>query len=207
MISLFIDTSLENVSICIVKDDKLLSSVNKCIPNMHSVYVTKFVKDVLDEAGIDANDIDNIMVVNGPGSFTGLRIGVTIAKTYGYLIKKNITPVSSLKILAISSNQKKPIMSIIKANKSHYYAGIYDENLNTIYNEEFMDSEKINTLIKKYDPYIVGVNNDIINGNKVNKVELDLLKIVDYYLDKEKVNHHKIVPNYLKLPQALEDKK
>lgn len=207
MISLFIDTSLENVSICIVRDNKILSEITKSIPNMHSIYVTKFVKDALDEANIDANNIDNIMVVTGPGSFTGLRIGVTIAKTYGYLIKKNITPVSSLKILAISAHKKENVMSIIKANKSHYYAGIYNENMDIIYNEEFMDANKIDELIKKYNPYVVSTTNDIINGHKINKVNLDLLEIVKYYLDKEKVNHHKIVPNYLKLPQALENQK
>ena len=49
MISLFIDTSLENVSICIVKDSKILASIVKSIPNMHSVYATKFVRDVLQE--------------------------------------------------------------------------------------------------------------------------------------------------------------
>ena len=81
MISLFIDTSLSNVSISIVKDNKILSLIQKGIPNMHSVYTTKFVKEALDQAGCDANDIDNIMVVNGPGSFTGLRIGATIVNT------------------------------------------------------------------------------------------------------------------------------
>ena len=207
MISLFIDTSLENVSICIVKDGTILSSITKFIPNKHSIYVTKFIKDCLNESKIDANDIDNIMVVNGPGSFTGVRIGVTIAKTYGYLIKKNITPISSLKMLAISSDYKGEIMSIIPANKSHYYVGIYDEDYNIIYNEEFMDSKKINELLKKYHPYIVGINSDIILGNKVNKIELNYIKIINYYLNKEKINYHKLLPNYLKLPQALEGKK
>ena len=207
MISLFIDTSLENVSICIVKDSKILSSIVKSIPNMHSVYVTKFVKDCLDEASIDANEVDNIMVVNGPGSFTGLRIGVTIAKTYGYLIKKNIIPVSSLKALAISSNSNDNVMSIIPANKSHYYVGIYDNEYNVVSEEVFADVDKIKELVTKYNPYIVGVNSDIVGGNKVNRVELDLIKIIDYYLDKDSVNYFKLVPNYLKLPQALEDKK
>ena len=206
MISLFIDTSLVNVSISIIKDGKILSLIEKEIPNMHSAYATKFVKDALDEAKIDANDIDNLFVVNGPGSFTGVRIGVTIAKTYGYLIKKGITPVSSLKSLAISSNHDGVILSMIPANKSNYYVGVYDKELNEIIPEQFMNKDKILELCNKYNPYIVSVDTSIIGIYKINKQKLDVLKITNYYMDKEKENYYKLVPNYLKQPQALEAK-
>lgn len=206
MISLFIDTSLTNVSISVLKDSKTLSLISKEIPNMHSAYVTKFIKDCLDEAHIDANDIENIMVVSGPGSFTGVRIGVTIAKTYGYLIKKDIIPLSSLKSLAISANHKGPIMSIIPANKNSYYVGIYDDNYNEVIKEACMNKKDIHDLCKEYNPYIVGIDANVIGTYKVNRQELNIPKIVNYYLDKEKVNYYKLVPNYLKLPQALEGK-
>lgn len=206
MISLFIDTSMQNVSISIIKDNSILSIIQKDIPNLHSVYTTKFVKDALDEAKIDANEVDNIMVVNGPGSFTGVRIGVTVAKTYGYLIKKDLTLVSSLKSLAISSNNNDIVMSIIPANKTSYYIGIYDKENNTIYEECCMKKEEVLELCNKYNPYIVGLDTSIIGKYKINKVNLDIIKVVNYYLDKEKVNYHAALPNYLKLPQALEGK-
>ena len=206
MISLFIDTSLINVSISIIKDGKILSLIEKEIPNMHSVYATKFIKDCLDEAKIDANDVDNLFVVSGPGSFTGVRIGVTIAKTYGYLIKKDITPVSSLKSLAISSNYEGIILAMIPANKSNYYVGVYDKDYNEIVKEQFMDKEKILELCNEYNPYILSVDTSIIGTYKINKQKLDVLKIINYYMDKEKVNYYKLVPNYLKQPQALEAK-
>jgi len=207
MISLFIDTSLVSVSISVLKDDKILALIQRDIPNMHSVYATSFVKQALDEAGYDANDVDNIMVVNGPGSFTGVRIGVTIAKTYGYLIKKDITLVSSLKSLAISSNYDGNVMSIIPANKSNYYVGIYDRNYNLLEKEAFMHGNKVLELIDKYNPYIVGINASVIGKNKINKVNIDVVRVTNYYKDMEKVNYHAVVPNYLKLPQALEDRK
>ena len=206
MISLFIDTSFSNVSISIIKDNKILSLIEKDIPNMHSVYTTKFVKDALDKAGIDANEIDNIMVVNGPGSFTGVRIGVTIAKTYGYLINKDLTLISSLKSLAVSAKYEDKIMCLIPANKNSYYVGIYDKEYNTIFKECCMKKEEVLKLCDKYNPYIVGNDTSVIGKYKINKVNLDILKIVDYYLDKEKVNYHAALPNYLKLPQALEGK-
>lgn len=206
MISLFIDTSMQNVSISIIKDNSILSIIQKDIPNLHSVYTTKFVKDALDEAKIDANEVDNIMVVNGPGSFTGVRIGVTVAKTYGYLIKKDLTLVSSLKSLAISSNNNDIVMSIIPANKTSYYIGIYDKEYNTLYEECCMKKEEVLELCNKYNPYIVGLDTSIIGKYKINKVNLDIIKVVNYYIDKEKVNCHAALPNYLKLPQALEGK-
>ncbi len=207
MIRLFIDTSLANVSISVIKDKEELATISKSIPNMHSVYAVSFVKQVLDIAKIDANLIDEIYVVNGPGSFTGLRIGVTIAKTYGYLIKKDIIPVSTLKMLAISSNTDGVIMSIIPANKSHYYVGVYDNDYNILYDEKFVSKEEVLELANKYEPYMVSVNQDVIGNRKINKVELNIVKIIDYYQDKERVNYYKLVPNYLKLPQAVEDKK
>ena len=206
MISLFIDTSLVNVSISIIKDGKILSLISKEIPNMHSVYATKFIKDALDEAKIDANEIDNLFVVNGPGSFTGVRIGVTIAKTYGFLIKKDITPVSSLKSLAISSNHEGVILAMIPANKSNYYVAVYDNELNELVPEQFMNKEKIVELCNQYNPYLVGVDTSIIGTYKIKKQGIDIPKIISYYQNKEKVNYYKLVPNYLKQPQALEAK-
>ena len=207
MISLFIDTSLVNVSISVLRDDKILSLIQREIPNMHSAYTTKFIKESLDEAGVDANDIDNILVVNGPGSFTGVRIGVTIAKTYGYLLKKDIIPVSSLKCLAISSDYNDVILSMIPANKSGYYIGVYDKNYNAIEKEHYALKEDIIAICNKYNPYIVSPLINVIRKYKINKQKLDILKIVRYYQDKGKVNYHKLLPNYLKLPQALEANK
>jgi len=206
MISLFIDTSTSNVSISIIKDGILLSNVSGDIPNEHSKYATSYVKKVIDEAKIDANNIDKIFVVNGPGSFTGVRIGVTIAKTYGYLINRYITPVSSLKSLAISSNHDGIIMSVISANRNNYYVGIYDRDYNDLIDEKFINTEDLVKLMEEYNPYIVSNDFNVLDVYKFNKVNLDTVRIVNYYMDKEEVNYHKLVPNYLKLPQALENK-
>lgn len=207
MISLFIDTSLSSVSISVIKDDKILSLIKKDIPNMHSIYTTSYLKKALDDANINPLEVDNIYIVNGPGSFTGLRIGVTIAKTYGYLIDKDLTPVSTLKAIAISSDYKGIIMSIIKANKSNYYVGIYDKNYQNVIEEKFTNESNLMNLINKYHPYIVTIEDINIDNIQINKINLNILKIINYYQDKEKVNYYALVPNYIKQPQAVEDKK
>ena len=118
MISLFIDTSLADVSIALLKENKLLSQIHNNIPGEHSIYVTKYIEDILKDNNLSPKDVDEIIVVNGPGSFTGIRIGVTIAKIFAYIRKIRIVTISSLKARAIGHNgeyilSKMPNMVII----------------------------------------------------------------------------------------------
>ena len=206
MISLFIDTSSSDVSIAIIKDKNILASICKETPNEHSIYTVKYLDDILKESNLNPEDIDKIMIVNGPGSFTGVRIGVTVAKTYAYLLKKDIITISSLKMLALSTNHDY-IMSLIDAKHDNYYIGLYDKDNNEIIKEQFIHIDKLLEIINKYNPKLVSDNNIIINNIKVPKQELDFVKIVEYYKENKSLNPHSVVPNYLKLPQALEDKK
>lgn len=206
MITLFIDTSSSDVSIAIVKDNKLLNKINKSIPNEHSVYAVKFIDDLLKELYMSPNDIDNIMVVSGPGSFTGIRIGLTIAKIYGYLLKKDIITVSSLRALALSSDAK-IVVPIIDAKHGNYYYGIYDMFDNVIVKDNFVAEEEVLKKIIKYDDADL-VSYDVINNEKIKarKVTLDIVNIVNHYKYELPENPHLVIPNYLKLPQALEEK-
>ena len=206
MINLYIDTSSSDVSIACLKDDTLLYSIIRNIPNKHSVYTLSYIKEVLDNSDIDKKNIDNIYVVNGPGSFTGIRIGLTIAKTYSYLLDKPLIPVSSLKTIALSTN-KDLVLSIIKANSSNYYIGLYDKDYNEIIEEQFINKDNLIKIINKYNPYIISNEELNINDIEVNKLNLDFSKIINYYKDSKKLNSYELKPNYLKLPQALENRK
>ena len=205
MISLFIDTSNSDVSIAVCKDDEILASICDSIPNMHSVYVVPYLEKIVNEAGVDFSDIDKIMVVNGPGSFTGIRIGLTVAKILGYCLNKCIIPVSSLKALALSSSGDY-IMSIIDARNDNYYIGFYDRYYNEIIPEHFANIEEINDLLLKYDDVCLVSNSELnINNYIVNKVSYDVLNIVNYYMGEEEIDAHNLKSNYLKLPQAVCD--
>lgn len=206
MISLFIDTSSSDVSIAIVKDNQILSNINKNIPNEHSIYTTSFLDNALNEAKITPNDINKIMVVNGPGSFTGVRIGVTIAKVFAYLKKIDIICISSLKMRAISIKHDNCLV-LLDAKHDNYYIGLYDKDNNEIIKEQFNNKTKIIELIKKYNPICISNKNLLIDDIKVQKSNLDIKKIVSYYINSKPLNCHLVVPNYLKLPQALEQQK
>lgn len=203
MITLFIDTSNQDVSIALLKDGKIINKITKSIPNEHSKYAVSYIDEVLKKSEITPKEVQSIMVVNGPGSFTGVRIGLTIAKVYALLNDIKVTLISSLKCLAIGNNKNKYILSLINARNDNYYIGFYDNNYNDVINEHFGNIEEVNDIINKYnDVLVVSNNSDNDNVKVIN--ELDIESIYDYYKDKVKVNPHMVLPNYLKLPQVLE---
>lgn len=193
MISLFIDTSLSDVSIAILKDNKILSQIHNNIPGEHSIYVTKYIEDILKENNLSPKAVDEIIVVNGPGSFTGIRIGVTIAKIFAYINKIRIVSISSLLARAIG-NKDKYILSKIDAKHNNYYIGLYDTDYNKI-TEEFANETKIEDIINKYNPLVIDEKDNYF-----------LEEIIKYTKKLPSQNPHAVNPEYLKLPEAMEKK-
>ena len=97
-------------------------------------------------------------------------------------------------------------MSVIQANRNNFYVGIYDSKYNNLIDEQFVNGSRLIELIEEYNPYIVSNDFYVLGKYKFNKVILDVLRIIDYYKDMECVNYHALVPNYLKLPQAMENR-
>lgn len=201
---LFIDTSAKDVSIATYWHDKILSQITKYIPNEHSIYTIPYIDKCLNDAKINKKDIDKIIVVNGPGSFTGIRIGLTIAKVYSYILNINVICVSSLKALALSVSND-VIISIIDARNDNYYVGIYDKNHNDLKEETFINKEELIKLISKYENVKIVSNEDFsIDNYQVQGIKLDILKIINYYKDNKGVNNFLVKPNYLKKTEAEE---
>ena len=193
MITLFIDTSLDDVSIAITRDTKILSQIHENIPGKHSIYVTKYIDDILKENNLSPDNVDEIIIINGPGSFTGIRIGVTIAKTFAYLEKIRIVSLTSLKarVIGMHSNY---LLTTIDAKHGNYYLGLYDKDYNVI-EEKFTNEEEINKLKEKYSPEVVDITKPY-----------DIEAIVEYSKKLKSENPHSINPIYLKLPEAMEKK-
>lgn len=202
---LFIDTSGTDVSISIINDNNVIVNINDEVPNSHSIYTVNFIDKALKEAKLSADDIDKILVVTGPGSFTGVRIGVTIAKVYAYLRKIEVISVSSLKMLSLSSNHDY-CLSLINAKNDNYYLGLYDKYNEEVIKEQFNNKDVVLDIINKYNPTIVSDSDLIINDIVIKKQKLNIENICSYYQNKVSINPHFIVPNYLKLPSAMEKK-
>ncbi len=193
MISLFIDTSLSDVSIALLRDGKILSKIHEENPQKHSTYVAKYIQDIFIKNKLSPREVDEIVVINGPGSFTGIRIGVTIAKTYAYLLNIRIVTINSL-LARVIGVKKNYLLSTIDAKHSNYYIGLYDKDYNKII-EKFVPLKELEELKEKYSAAI-------INQTK----EYDIEKIIEYTKRIPNMNPHAINPLYLKLPEAMEKK-
>lgn len=198
MTTLFIDTSLSKVCIAIVKDSNLLIKHEKTFNNNMSKYLMLEVSAVFSDAKLKPNDIDNIVVGVGPGSFTGVRMGITFVKTFAYALNKPVYPVSALRCMA-SSADNAYVATLIDARREHVYASIYDNELNEIIEEQYVSLSAIKEQIAKYQD--IGIVADF-EGDKYQEVSYDPLKIVAYALKGEPINPHALTPNYLKETQA-----
>ncbi|MCB5250547.1 MAG: tRNA (adenosine(37)-N6)-threonylcarbamoyltransferase complex dimerization subunit type 1 TsaB [Candidatus Cloacimonadales bacterium] len=133
MTYLSLDTSSNAGSIALEKGGKILYINYFDSLITHSETLMPSINEAFKLAKIKAQDIDAILLANGPGSFTGLRIGLATAKGIAYPHKIPILPFYTLEANAINyMNKGKPILSIIDAKMDEIYLSLYDEHLNEI---------------------------------------------------------------------------
>lgn len=204
MISLFIDTSNSDVVIGLLENGRLIEKETRSILNEHSKYAVSIIDEVLKKAKVSTYSVGEILVVNGPGSFTGIRIGLTISKVYAYLTNIKVILMSSLKCLALSKDKDNYdyILSIIDAKRGNCYIGLYDKDYNEVITEHFTNMDEVRDIRNKYKNILVVSNTDMEGISKIDRIDVE--KIYNYYKDKDKVNPNMVLPNYLKLPQVLE---
>ena len=127
---LYLDTSSSFLYAGIVKDNDLVAEIMEEMGGDLSKISLLKISEMFNSVSLKPNDIDKIIVVNGPGSFTGIRVGITIAKTYAWGLKKDITTISSLEAMAISSDFDGYKVPMIDARRGYVYASIYDKDCN-----------------------------------------------------------------------------
>lgn len=200
MISLFLDTCNHNIIIGLLKNNKLIVSINFINDNNLSEKLLPSIKEILNKNGIDKKELSCVYVSVGPGSFTGIRIGVTVAKTIAWSLKIKIIPVSSLEVIASTSNSEY-ICPIIDARRGYVYAGLYDKNLNKVMEDKYIELDKLLTVLKKYNVEFIGYDNLI---SKTLEPNPNIEKIVNKHMNDRSINPHSINPIYLKRTEAEE---
>ena len=192
---LFIDTCTSHLIVSTIIDNKIVSYFNEKIDKGMSNYILPEIEKQLKDNNLEASNIDAIFVSNGPGSFTGIRVGLTIAKVYAWSLNIKVIPISSLEVLA-STNTNENNLALMDARRGYVFLGGYDQNLNPLIKDSYILFNDENYKDYRFISY------DDFN----NKVEpnIDILKVINKHKNDLGINPHALNPNYLKLTEAEE---
>ncbi|WP_159821069.1 tRNA (adenosine(37)-N6)-threonylcarbamoyltransferase complex dimerization subunit type 1 TsaB [Colwellia sp. 20A7] len=141
---LAIDASTEACSVALQVDDKLYSCYELC-PQSHSLQLLPMVDKLLKEAGITISQCDGLIFGRGPGSFTGVRIGVGVAQGLAFSADLPVIGVSSLQAmaqLAFMKYQQTKVISAIDARMGEVYNGYFAVDENNIMQEQVLADKK-----------------------------------------------------------------
>lgn len=123
---LAIDSANQALGTAIIQDKQILGSYLANVKKNHSVALMPAIANLMENAGVHPIDLDRIVVAAGPGSYTGLRIGVTLAKTLAWTLDIELSAVSSLAAVAGNCrNQQGLIVPIFDARRQNVYTGAY----------------------------------------------------------------------------------
>lgn len=206
---LYIDTSSSYLYAAIVSDNEVKEEIKQEYGHQLSKVALPEIVTMFESSNITPQDITKIIVVNGPGSFTGIRIGITIAKVYAWSLKVPITTVTSLEAMAASSEKDLVRVPIIDARRGFCYAAIFDENDKAVLEPTYITYEKLEEKLKNISKYKI-ISNDQeklpIKAEVMESYDPNFIEIVKELKNKNEINPHAVNPNYLKLTEAEESR-
>ncbi len=145
MIWLGIETANAPLSIAVVRDGQVIAEIVQNIKLTHSAGAMPAIEDVLARVNIKPSELDAIAISEGPGSYTGVRIGVTLAKTLAWTLQKPLIGISSLKTLAANA-----------ALYEGFICPIFDARRNNVYTAVYKGS-KLEIIVDDYHDHIDGL--------------------------------------------------
>lgn len=205
------DTSSKALSVALLEEENRLAELTLTIKKNHSITLMPTIEFLMASIDWKPTDLDRIVVAEGPGSYTGLRIAVATAKTLAQTLKIDLVGVSSL--LALVPEEVEGLaIPVMDARRNHVYAGFYQED-QLVYPEGHLSfeavlerakgAEKV-TFLGEVEAFREQIQEALPNAQMVETLP-DAVRIGRLGLTKEAVSVHGFVPNYLKRVEAEEN--
>ncbi len=196
MISLCMDSAYKNLIIGIYEDDKLLAGVAREAFKRQSETIFVELNALLRQTGLDYKDIDRVVITDGPGSYTGIRIAMTIAKVLCSQMKKELYCISTMQLYAGLEQKANVILDARshRAYAAHLEGGVIEPATS------ILTLEEVNDFLKEHPGTVLG--DAALVG--LEPVSVDFLQnFIDLEPFYRKVeNIHTLVPKYLKESSA-----
>ena len=124
-----IESSSPSFSVAVCEGEKILSFLQAEGQGPPSLLLTELIRQAASQAGVTLETLDGFAVSAGPGSFTGLRVGVMTVKTLAWALKKPVVPVSSLEVMARNAQgQTRRVLTFVDARKEKVYSALFSCN-------------------------------------------------------------------------------
>ena len=191
MYQLLLDSSNKFLSVGLTKDGVIIDKISYEAWQRQSEMMVTEVGNILKRNNINNKDIDGVVVGIGPGSYTGVRIGVTIAKTIAYALKIKVYAKSSLSLL---KHQEFPTICVFNARSGRSYFGVY-EGKKVIEKDTVLENEKVLEYINAHPNYLV--NGDTYQLG-LESGKFDIIENLADFDKSEEVDVFRLNPVYLK---------
>lgn len=217
---LAIDTTNYVLGIALIDEEKVIGEYITNLKKNHSVRAMPAIERLLSDCDVAPKQLDKIVVATGPGSYTGVRIGVSIAKTMAWSLQIPIVGVSSLEVLAANGRYFNGFISpIFDARRGQVYTGLYqytNGGLVTIENDQNLLLADWLKMLEDKKERVLFVGNDVeIHKETIVSTLGDMGEIGQVPLNnprpselgfigliKEASDVHSLVPNYIRLAEA-----
>lgn len=192
MVTVLLDSSNTNLSVGVAKDNLLLEAISYEAWQRQSEYMILELNKLLEKYDIKREDIGEVIVAKGPGSYTGVRIAITIAKTIAVALNTKLYAVSSLRA---QKDGTCPSICLINARSGRSYIGVY-EGHKTILEDQIMKNEDVLAYISAHPDYSVCGDTKYlgIDGKEPNNIA-EMLDLKDSL---ESINPLSLKPVYMK---------
>ena len=193
MITLLLDSSTTKLGVGFAKKNEVFASVFYEAWQKQSELMIPEIKKLMEGNSIDKNDIDSIVVTIGPGSYTGTRIAVTIAKVMALVLNVPIYEVSSLGAFKDGDNKS---ICLINARSARSYFAVY-EGAKEVIKDKILTNEEVLSFVSDHKDYVVCGDTKYlsIDGKQTNIFEQMLSFKKDEYKSKDILG---VKPVYLK---------
>ena len=192
MITVLLDSSNTNLSVGIAKDNVLLDYISYEAWQRQSEYMIVELNKLLEKHNVQKEDIKEVIVAKGPGSYTGVRIAITIAKTIAMALETKLYAVSSLRV---QKDGDVPSICLINARSGRSYIGVYEGN-KVLLDDCIMKNDEVMNYIKDHLDYSVCGDTKYLNieGKQSNNLQ-EMLNLKDSL---ESINPLALKPVYMK---------
>ena len=192
MITVLLDSSNTNLSVGIARDNLLLEAISYEAWQRQSEYMIPELDKLLKKYHVSRDEISEVMVAMGPGSYTGVRIAITIAKTMAVSLNAKLYAVSSLRV---QKDGTLPSVCLINARSGRSYFGVY-KGSETIVADKIMKNDEVLAYIAEHPSYSVCGDTKYLGleGKQTNNI-LEMLNLKDSL---EPINPLSLKPVYMK---------